>query len=37
MGDKMQPIPFKQMLRWMIEEYQAQQTILGIPESQFFR
>lgn len=36
MGDKMQSIPFKQILRWIMEEYHSQQTILGIPESQFF-
>jgi putative selenate reductase len=37
MGDIMRPLPFKQLLHWIIEEYRSQQTIFGIPESQFFR
>ncbi|MBC8499218.1 MAG: hypothetical protein H8D39_01660 [Candidatus Atribacteria bacterium] len=36
MGDIMRPIPFKQLLRWITEEYRSQWTIFGIPESQFF-
>jgi putative selenate reductase len=36
MGDIMRPIPFKQLLHWMTEEYRSQWTIFGIPESQFF-
>lgn len=36
MGDIMRPVPFKQLLRWITEEYQSQRTIFGIPESQFF-
>ncbi len=36
MGDVMRPVPFKQLLRWIIEEYRSQHTIFGIPESQFF-
>ncbi len=36
MGDIMRPIPFKQLLRWITEEYRKQRTIFGIPESQFF-
>ncbi len=37
MGDRMRPIPFKQMLHWMIEEYRKQQSVFGIPSSCFFR
>jgi len=33
----MRPVPFKQLLYWITEEYRKQQTIFGIPESQFFK
>lgn len=36
MGDIMRPVSFKQLLRWVTEEYQSQRTIFGIPKSQFF-
>jgi len=36
MGDVMRPVPFKQLLCWITEEYRSQWTIFGIPESQFF-
>ncbi len=36
MGDIMRPIPFRQLLHWITEEYRSQWTIFGIPESQFF-
>jgi len=36
MGDTMRPVPFKQLLHWITEEYRSQWTIFGIPESQFF-
>ncbi|HDP37345.1 MAG TPA: putative selenate reductase subunit YgfK [Candidatus Atribacteria bacterium] len=36
MGDIMRPIPFKQLLRWITEEYRSQWIIFGIPQSQFF-
>ena len=36
MGDIMRPVPFKQLLCWITEEYRSQWTIFGIPESQFF-
>jgi len=36
MGDVMRPVPFKQLLHWITEEYRSQWTIFGIPESQFF-
>ncbi|MBA7564304.1 putative selenate reductase subunit YgfK [Candidatus Atribacteria bacterium 1244-E10-H5-B2] len=36
MGDIMRPVPFKQLLHWITEEYRLQWTIFGIPESQFF-
>ena len=36
MGDIMRPVPFKQLLHWITEEYRSRRTIFGIPESQFF-
>ena len=36
MGDIMRPVPFKQLLRWIIEEYRSQRAIFGIPETLFF-
>ena len=36
MGDIMRPVPFKQLLHWITEEYRSQWAIFGIPESQFF-
>lgn len=36
MGDIMRPVPFKQLLRWITEEYRSQWTIFGMPKSQFF-
>jgi len=36
MGDIMRPVPFKQLLHWITEEYRSQWTIFGIPETQFF-
>lgn len=36
MGDIMRPVSFKQLLRWITEEYQLQRTIFGMPKSQFF-
>ena len=36
MGDIMRPIPFKQLLHWITEEYRSQWTIFGIPETNFF-
>lgn len=36
MGDIMRPVSFKQLLRWITEEYQSQRTIFGMPKSQFF-
>ncbi|MCJ7788622.1 MAG: putative selenate reductase subunit YgfK, partial [Candidatus Atribacteria bacterium] len=32
----MRPVPFKQLLHWITEEYRTQWTIFGIPETQFF-
>ncbi|RXG63482.1 putative selenate reductase subunit YgfK, partial [Candidatus Atribacteria bacterium 1244-E10-H5-B2] len=37
MGDIMRPVPFKQLLHWITEEYRSQRTVFGIPKSQFFR
>lgn len=36
MNDKMIPIPFKQLVQWMFEEYQRTQTIFGVSEVKFF-
>ncbi|HUT65366.1 MAG TPA: putative selenate reductase subunit YgfK, partial [Spirochaetota bacterium] len=37
MGDRMRPVPFTRLLRWMCEEYGKERTIFGIPEPCFFR
>lgn len=37
MGDKMRPIPFGQLMQWMMSEYRRQGAIFGIETSQFFR
>ena len=37
MSDRMRPISFKGLLRWIFGEYQLQKTIFGIPEAQFFK
>lgn len=36
MSDQMTPIPFNQLFDWMITEYKNEQTIFGIPQSNFF-
>lgn len=36
MSDIMIPIPFKHLLTWMIQEYQSEKTIFGIPEEKFY-
>jgi putative selenate reductase len=37
MSDKMALIPFKQLLRWVIEEYKQSGMVFGIPEEKFYR
>ncbi len=37
MGDIMCPIPFDQLMKWIMSEYRGNQSIFGIEESQFFR
>jgi putative selenate reductase len=36
-GDRMRPVVFTRLLRWICEEYGKERTIFGIPESCFFR
>lgn len=36
MSDRMQPIPFRQLLQWINGEFRSQESIFGIPKSQFF-
>ncbi|MFO8035087.1 MAG: putative selenate reductase subunit YgfK [Anaerolineales bacterium] len=36
MSDKMQPIPFHQLLDWIVEEYQSEGSIFGISEDKFY-
>ncbi len=36
MSDVMVPIPFQQLLDWILEEYQSEGTIFGIPENKFY-
>ena len=37
MSDKMIPIPFKQLVDWMLEEYKQTQTIFGVAKVKFFK
>ncbi len=37
MGDTMRPIPFRELIRRMFQEYTAQRSIFGIPEIHFFK
>jgi putative selenate reductase len=36
MSDVMRPVKFKYLLRWMLEEYQNQNSIFSVPEDKFF-
>jgi len=36
MSDIMVPIPFKHLLTWILQEYQSEKTIFGIPEEKFY-
>ncbi len=36
MSDRMRPMPFRQLLQWIIGEFRSQESIFGIPKSQFF-
>jgi len=36
MSDQMTPIPFTQLFNWIVTEYKNEQTIFGIPQSNFF-
>ncbi len=37
MSDKMRPIPFSNLLRWIFSEWSSNDSIFGIPEIKFFR
>ncbi|WP_407310416.1 putative selenate reductase subunit YgfK [Desulfosporosinus sp. SB140] len=37
MSDKMALIPFKQLLHWVMEEYEHSGMVFGIPEEKFYR
>lgn len=37
MGDTMRPIPFRELIRRIFQEYAAQRSIFGIPEIHFFK
>ncbi|MEW5813812.1 MAG: putative selenate reductase subunit YgfK [Spirochaetota bacterium] len=37
MGDRMRPVPFGELIARIFMEYQADKSIFGIPEAQFFR
>lgn len=37
MGDLMRPIPFRNLLKWVMEEYERYRTIFGVPQEKFFR
>ncbi|MEJ2448049.1 MAG: putative selenate reductase subunit YgfK [Anaerolineales bacterium] len=36
MSDVMVPIPFKQLLAWVLQEYASEKTVFGIPEEKFY-
>ena len=36
MSDVMRPVKFKDLMRWMLEEYQTQKTIFSVPENKFY-
>ncbi len=36
MSDRMRPIEFRQLIRWIFEEFNGVNTIFGIPASKFF-
>ena len=36
MSDVMQPIPFRQLLSWIQQEFQAHGSVFGIPETHFY-
>ena len=36
MSDKMQPVPFQNLLDWIFKEYVNQKSIFGIPSSKFY-
>lgn len=36
-SDRMSPVPFKKLVLWVLEEYQKEKSIFGIPESRFYR
>ncbi|MFA5804801.1 MAG: putative selenate reductase subunit YgfK [Melioribacteraceae bacterium] len=36
MSDKMQPVPFQNLLDWIFQEYVNQKSIFGIPASKFY-
>ena len=36
MSDVMIPISFKQLLVWMVQEFQSEKAIYGIPEAKFY-
>lgn len=37
MSDKMTPISFRKLIRWVREEYKQNQTVFGVPEGKFYR
>ena len=37
MSDKMESIPFKNLIKWILGEYSQDKTIFGIPKEKFFR
>ena len=36
MSDIMVPVPFKKLLKWVLEEYKNEKTIFGIHEDKFY-
>ena len=36
MSDRMRSIPFQSLIEWIFMEFEASQSIFGIPSNQFF-
>lgn len=36
MSDKMTPIPFEKLIKWVFQEYRQTHTVFGVPEAKFY-
>ncbi len=37
MGDRMQLIPFDQLIKWMLDEYEGEKSIFGVSRNKFYK